>query len=232
MGVTADYSLRRDGSINVVNRCRKRGGRVDEAYGRAKVVDRATNAKLKVSFFGPFYARYWVLDHADDYSWSIVGEPSGRQAVPSLVAVPAQTAAKARASSHTLLGFSAETDSPLEQAGFEPLVPLENWCHPAVQMTLDPCHTFATAALSRRYDKFESLPSSEEYASIGPRLTDGTGSSMHQHAQASLRPGRMPDLPGTEISNPPSSSGESIANLTSSERGTPERGAATRASAG
>ena len=37
-----------------------------------------TNAKLKVSFFGPFYGDYWVLDHADDYSWSIVGEASGR----------------------------------------------------------------------------------------------------------------------------------------------------------
>jgi apolipoprotein D and lipocalin family protein len=76
-GVTADYSLRQDGSIDVVNRCR-RGGQVDEAHGRAKVVDRTTNAKLKVSFFGPFYGHYWVLDHADDYSWSIVGEPSGR----------------------------------------------------------------------------------------------------------------------------------------------------------
>jgi len=78
MGVTADYSLREDGSINVLNRCRKPDGRVDEARGRAKVVDRVTNAKLKVSFFGPFYGDYWVLDHADDYSWSIVGESSGR----------------------------------------------------------------------------------------------------------------------------------------------------------
>ena len=34
--------------------------------------------ELKVSFFGPFYGDYWVLDHADDYSWAIVGEPSGR----------------------------------------------------------------------------------------------------------------------------------------------------------
>ena len=41
-------------------------------------MEKATNAKLKVSFFGPFYGDYWVLDHADDYSWSIVGEPSGR----------------------------------------------------------------------------------------------------------------------------------------------------------
>lgn len=76
-GVTADYSLRPDGTINVVNRCRKPDGKTSQARGRAKV-DARTNAKLKVSFFGPFYGDYWVLDHADDYSWSIVGEPSGR----------------------------------------------------------------------------------------------------------------------------------------------------------
>lgn len=77
-GATADYSLRPDGMISVVNRCRKPDGRMTEARGRAKVLDAQTNAKLKVSFFGPFYGDYWVLDHADDYSWSIVGEPSGR----------------------------------------------------------------------------------------------------------------------------------------------------------
>jgi len=77
-GVTADYSLQPDGSISVLNRCRKPGGKISQARGRAKLVDTATNAKLKVSFFGPFYGDYWILDHADDYSWSIVGEPSGR----------------------------------------------------------------------------------------------------------------------------------------------------------
>jgi apolipoprotein D and lipocalin family protein len=47
--------------------------------GRAKIVPESGNAKLKVSFFGPFfYGDYWVLDHSDDYDWSIVGEPSGR----------------------------------------------------------------------------------------------------------------------------------------------------------
>lgn len=76
--VTADYSLREDGGIAVLNRCRRPDGAADEARGRAKVVDTATGAKLKVSFFGPFYGDYWVLDHADDYGWSIVGEPSGR----------------------------------------------------------------------------------------------------------------------------------------------------------
>ena len=77
-GVTADYSLRSDGSIDVVNRCRKAGGKLSIARGRAKIVDPTTNAKLKVSFFGPFYGDYWILDHADDYSWAIVGEGSGR----------------------------------------------------------------------------------------------------------------------------------------------------------
>ncbi len=77
--VTADYSLNRDGTIRVLNGCRK--GAVDgpfkSATGKAKVVDKVTNAKLEVTFFWPFYGDYWVLDHADDYAWSIVGEPSG-----------------------------------------------------------------------------------------------------------------------------------------------------------
>ena len=77
-GVTADYSLRADLSIDVINRCRKPDGKTSEARVGAKVVDGDTKAKLKVSFFGPFYGDYWILDHAEDYSSSIVGEPSGR----------------------------------------------------------------------------------------------------------------------------------------------------------
>ena len=77
-GVTADYALRDDGKVEVVNTCRKPDGSVKQAKGKAKVVDTATGAKLKVSFFGPFYGDYWVLDHADDYGWAIVGEGSGR----------------------------------------------------------------------------------------------------------------------------------------------------------
>lgn len=79
--VTADYAARGDGLIDVTNSCRKGAvnGPPDVARGRAKVVTGSGNAKLKVSFFGPFFfGDYWVLDHADDYSWSIVGEPSGR----------------------------------------------------------------------------------------------------------------------------------------------------------
>jgi apolipoprotein D and lipocalin family protein len=78
--VTADYSLRDDGKIKVINSCREGAvdGKLKQAVGKAKIVDPKSGAKLKVSFFGPFYGDYWVLDRAEDYSWSIVGEPSGR----------------------------------------------------------------------------------------------------------------------------------------------------------
>lgn len=78
--VSALYSLNDDGTVKVVNSGKKGGlsGKDKEAIGKAKVVDTTTNAKLKVSFFGPFYGNYWVLDHGEGYEWSIVGEPSGR----------------------------------------------------------------------------------------------------------------------------------------------------------
>jgi len=80
-GVTAEYRLREDGKIGLVNSGRQGwpDGAESVAEGKAVIDDEATNAKLKVSFFGPFYVGdYWIMDHADDYSWSIVGEPSGR----------------------------------------------------------------------------------------------------------------------------------------------------------
>lgn len=79
--VTADYTLREDGKIDVLNSgCPHWPDPArSDARGRAIVADEATNAKLKVSFFGPLYTGdYWVLDHGDDYDWAIVGEPSGR----------------------------------------------------------------------------------------------------------------------------------------------------------
>jgi apolipoprotein D and lipocalin family protein len=78
--VTADYALRADGLVNIINTCRDADGRVSRiAMGRAKPVDASNPSKLKVSFLGPFYTgNYWILDHADDYAWSIVGDPTGR----------------------------------------------------------------------------------------------------------------------------------------------------------
>lgn len=84
-GVTAEYSLRDDGKIKVVNSCYQDSldGKFRQSTGKAKIVTDSENAKLKVSFFGPFYGDYWVLDHGPEgadglYGWSIVGEPSGR----------------------------------------------------------------------------------------------------------------------------------------------------------
>jgi len=79
-GVTADYSRRDDGQIEVLNVCREGApnGKQRTARGRARIADAATNAKLEVSFFGPFWGDYWILDLTSDYSRSIVGEPSGR----------------------------------------------------------------------------------------------------------------------------------------------------------
>ena len=76
-GVTADYSLRDDRKIRVINTCIK-DGKTTTANGNAKIVADSQNAKLKVSFFGPFYGDYWVLDRDENYRWAIVGEPSGR----------------------------------------------------------------------------------------------------------------------------------------------------------
>ena len=73
--VTADYALRPDGNIDVVNRCRKSSGEFTSAKGKAKVVDKQTNAKLKVAFFWPFYGKYWILDLGSNYEYAVVGEP-------------------------------------------------------------------------------------------------------------------------------------------------------------
>ncbi|MFN4295408.1 MAG: lipocalin family protein [Brevundimonas sp.] len=80
-GTTATYTVRDDGLVGVLNACRQGSleGELRTIEGRAKVVEGSGSAKLKVSFFGPFYfGNYWVLDRAEDYSWSIVGEGSGR----------------------------------------------------------------------------------------------------------------------------------------------------------
>lgn len=63
--------------IEVVNRCRTADGKVDDITGVAKVVPDSGNAKLRVSFFRPFYGDYWILalGGGADYGWVLVGEP-------------------------------------------------------------------------------------------------------------------------------------------------------------
>ncbi len=74
--VTATYTLRSDGKVDVVNRCRKANGEYTTAKGKAKIVDKKTNAKLKVTFFWPFYGDYWILDLGPNYEYAVVGAPN------------------------------------------------------------------------------------------------------------------------------------------------------------
>ena len=72
---TANYTLLANGKIQVVNACREANGTMKTARGKAKIVDRTSNARLKVTFFWPFYGDYWIIGLAPDYSYAIVGEP-------------------------------------------------------------------------------------------------------------------------------------------------------------
>lgn len=79
-GVTAEYSIREDGRITVLNSCYKENGKLDQAEGLARVEDKESNSKLKVSFFSilgwrPFWGAYWIIDLAEDYSYATVGSP-------------------------------------------------------------------------------------------------------------------------------------------------------------
>ena len=75
--VTATYSTRDDGGVRVVNRgVDLDEGKPDEAIGRAYFVDGEDQARLKVSFFGPFYAGYNVLALDEGYRTAIVGGPN------------------------------------------------------------------------------------------------------------------------------------------------------------
>jgi apolipoprotein D and lipocalin family protein len=74
---TAKYSIRDDGNIKVVNKCRKGSaeGQEKSVTGKAWVVDKKTNAKLKVQFFWPFRGDYWIIQLDKDYHYAVVSNP-------------------------------------------------------------------------------------------------------------------------------------------------------------
>jgi apolipoprotein D and lipocalin family protein len=74
--VSATYTLRADGRVGVVNRCRNAlaGGAERVAEGIARSVSPG-NDRLRVSFFWPFFGDYWVIGLDRDYRWAVVGAP-------------------------------------------------------------------------------------------------------------------------------------------------------------
>jgi len=72
--VSATYSLRDDGKVDVLNRCTK-SGIADEAHGVAHATN-PSNTRLKVTFFWPFYGDYWILMLDEAYTYAVIGDPS------------------------------------------------------------------------------------------------------------------------------------------------------------
>ena len=75
--VTADYSMREDGGVRVLNRGDSQKKHTwKTAEGKAYFVKDPDQGYLKVSFFGPFYGSYVIfgLDE-QDYQYSIISGP-------------------------------------------------------------------------------------------------------------------------------------------------------------
>lgn len=70
----ATYSLNEDGTLKVENRCIK-NGKNDLALGEAYATD-SSFAKLRVSFFWPFYGDYQIIMLDEHYQYAVIGEPS------------------------------------------------------------------------------------------------------------------------------------------------------------
>ena len=78
--VQAQYSLREDNGIRVINRgFDAKKGKWSEAEGKAYFVGDSDIGRLKVSFFGPFYGAYNIV-HLDqeDYRYAMVTGPNAR----------------------------------------------------------------------------------------------------------------------------------------------------------
>jgi apolipoprotein D and lipocalin family protein len=77
--VTAEYKLRSDGAVQVINSCRKANGLRKVSKGVAKLREpRGPASMLRVRFFWPFYGDYWILALDSNYRWSLVGTPNRR----------------------------------------------------------------------------------------------------------------------------------------------------------
>jgi apolipoprotein D and lipocalin family protein len=75
--VSAEYSLRPDGGVRVINRgYSEKDNKWKEIEGKGYSVDRKDVGFLKVSFFGPFYGSYVIIDlDRENYSYALVCGP-------------------------------------------------------------------------------------------------------------------------------------------------------------
>ena len=79
----AEYSLKPDGKVQVVNRCRMENGEMNEAIGSARQVGVPTSPRLEVrfapvwlSFIPAVWGDYWIIDLDEGYQLAAVSEPT------------------------------------------------------------------------------------------------------------------------------------------------------------
>lgn len=79
----AEYTIQPDGRVQVVNRCRKTNGEMDEAIGIARQIGGESSPKLEVrfapawlSFIPAVWGDYWVIELDGQYQLAAVSEPS------------------------------------------------------------------------------------------------------------------------------------------------------------
>lgn len=79
---TAEYRLRPDGRVDVINSCQTDSGEMRRAEGLARIIPGSGGAKLKVRFapgWVPFAeGDYWILHLEPDYSLALVGDREGK----------------------------------------------------------------------------------------------------------------------------------------------------------
>jgi apolipoprotein D and lipocalin family protein len=76
---SAEYTLSEKGFVYIVNKCNKDSpaGPLEQKDAKAFITKDRSNAKLKVQFFWPFKADYWIIDlDTKDYKYAVVGHPN------------------------------------------------------------------------------------------------------------------------------------------------------------
>jgi apolipoprotein D and lipocalin family protein len=79
---TATYTVKENKEIEVLNECLEKSGKINKAVGKAKIIDKTTNAKLEVrfaprylSFLPQVWGDYWIIDLDRDYQYAVIGDP-------------------------------------------------------------------------------------------------------------------------------------------------------------
>jgi len=74
--VTANYTVLKNGKIQVINRGYKDKDNFKEITGKAWLPNPNTSSQLKVQFFWPFSGDYYIMKLGENYDYALVGSPT------------------------------------------------------------------------------------------------------------------------------------------------------------